>query len=81
MPGSYYPTKQELEEDVSIGGTPEEPVAAVLRSVRIRRLARKLSTLRRSGGKKILNLRLKPPCTLPIIRGGHQNFIGKWPKC
>lgn len=35
MPGSYYPTKQELEEDVSIGGTPEELVAAVLRSVRI----------------------------------------------
>jgi len=34
-PGSYYPTKKELEEDVSIDATPEELAAAVLRSVRI----------------------------------------------
>jgi len=34
-PGSYYPTKEELEEDVSIDATPEELAAAVLRPVRI----------------------------------------------
>jgi len=34
-PGSYYPTKKELEEDVCIDATPEELAAAVLRSVRI----------------------------------------------
>lgn len=34
-PGSYYPTKEELNEDVSIDATPEELADAVLRPVRI----------------------------------------------
>ncbi len=34
-PGSYYPIKEELEEDVSIDATPEELAVAVLRPVRI----------------------------------------------
>ena len=34
-PGSYYPIKEELEEDVSIDTPPEELAAAVLRPVRI----------------------------------------------
>lgn len=35
--GSYYPTRKELEEDVSIDATPEELADAVLRPVRIER--------------------------------------------
>ncbi len=34
-PGSYYPTREELDEDVSIDATPEELAAAVLRPARV----------------------------------------------
>ncbi len=34
-PGSYYPTRQEIEEDVRIDATPEELADAVLRQVKV----------------------------------------------